>query len=111
MPLHWTSSRDFWHAVAAGLVLLLLAAGPSQSLGQAVPEDTADVLRLSLPEALERAQTESFPVRTSKAQRRAAMAQKRQSLGVFFPRITATEQGVATTDPVNAHFTTIEEAA
>jgi outer membrane protein TolC len=64
--------------------------------------DTSVVLPLSVDEALARAQDESFPVRSADAERRAAVARKRQSLGVFLPQLTAREQGLFTTDPVNA---------
>ena len=64
--------------------------------------DTSAVLPLSVDEALARAQDESFPVRSADAERRAAVARKRQSLGVFLPQLTAREQGLFTTDPVNA---------
>ena len=64
--------------------------------------DTSAVLPLSVDEALARAQNESFPVRSADAERRAAVARKRQSLGVFLPQLTAREQGLFTTDPVNA---------
>ena len=57
---------------------------------------------LSLDEAVTRAQENSFPVRSAAAQEDAVRAQKRQSLAVFFPRLTAKEQFTATTDPVNA---------
>jgi outer membrane protein TolC len=102
MPLDWTSYPDSWRAVAAGLALALLVVSPWTAHAQALTADTTDVLPLSLSEALEQARTESFPVRTAAAKRQGATAQKRRSLGVFLPRITAQEQGFATTDPVNA---------
>lgn len=82
-----------------GLAGLLLAA-PAKA--QEARRDTSRVVRLSIEDAIEQARTESFPVRSADAERAAATARKRQSLGVFLPRITASEQGLATTDPVNA---------
>lgn len=67
-----------------------------------VQKDTSTVLRLSVDEALSRARDNSFPVRSANANRRSARARKRQSLGVFLPRVTATERALSTTDPVNA---------
>ncbi len=84
------------------LVLSLLLLVPMGAHAQGLPPDTTAVLRLSIGDALERAQTESFPVRSSEAAQRVAKAQKRQSLGLFLPQLTAKEQGLATTDPVNA---------
>jgi len=67
------------------------------------------VLSLSVEEALKRARTNSFPARTADAEDRAATARKRQSLGAFLPRITATEQGLSTTDPVAAFGSTLRQ--
>jgi outer membrane protein TolC len=53
-------------------------------------------------EALSRARSGSFSVRSSEAAQRVARARKRQSLGVFLPQLTLSEQGFASTDPVNA---------
>ena len=95
------------HTVRGRLVLGLAVLGgfwASAMPGTAQPlrSDTATVLSLSVDEAVERARAQSFPTRTADAEQRAATARKRQSLGVFLPRITASEQGVSTTDPVNA---------
>ncbi|WP_232798089.1 TolC family protein [Salinibacter altiplanensis] len=84
-----------------GLIAVLPMRGTAQP-ASIVNDDTSAVLSLSLDETLARAQKESFPVRSADADRRAATARKRQSLGVFLPRITAREQGLYTTDPVNA---------
>ena len=73
------------------------------------PGDTSAVLPLSVNEALARAQAESFPVRSADAERRAAVARKRQSLGVFLPQLTARERGLFTTDPVNAFGSTLRQ--
>lgn len=75
------------------------------AMAQPAPEAArapADTLRLSLDEAVERAQSESFRVRDAEAQERSARAQKRQSLAVFLPQITAAEDAATTTDPLNA---------
>jgi outer membrane protein TolC len=88
--------------VVAALLFGLLWAAPSMGQAQGIPQDTASVLELSVEEALEQARSNSFPTRTADAEQDAATARKRQSLGVFLPRITATERGLATTDPVNA---------
>jgi outer membrane protein TolC len=79
-----------------GLVGLAPPTADAQTL------EDASVLSLSLEEALKEARSNSFSSRTADAEQRAATARKRQSLGVFLPRITATERGLATTDPVNA---------
>lgn len=80
-------------------VLVFLALGAVQTASaQAMP----DTLRLSLGEALAQAQDESFPIRTAETRQRAARAQKRQSLAVFLPQITAAEEAATTTDPLNA---------
>ena len=74
-------------------------------MAQPAPEAArapADTLRLSLDEAVERARSESFRVRNAEAQERSARAQKRQSLAVFLPQITAAEDAATTTDPLNA---------
>ncbi|MFO8099880.1 MAG: TolC family protein [Salinibacter sp.] len=89
--------------LVVGLVVLVgLVAPAAPGRAQPLPTDTATVLSLSAAEAVERARARSFPTRTADTDRDAATARKRQSLGVFLPRITASEQGVATTDPVNA---------
>jgi outer membrane protein TolC len=88
--------------VVAALLFGLLGAAPSMGQTQGIPQDTASVLELSVEKALEQARSNSFPTRTADAEQDAATARKRQSLGVFLPRITATERGLATTDPVNA---------
>jgi outer membrane protein TolC len=88
--------------VVAALLFGLLWAAPSMGQAQGIPQDTASVLELSVDEALARAREQSFAGRSADANRRAAVARKRQSLGVFLPRITATERGIATTDPVSA---------
>ncbi|ABC45102.1 outer membrane efflux family protein, putative [Salinibacter ruber DSM 13855] len=84
-----------------GIIALLPVRGAAQPAA-VVDDDTSATLSLSLDETLARAQEESFPARSAEATRRAATARKRQSLGVFLPRITAREQGLFTTDPVNA---------
>ena len=84
---------------AHGLAALLLAL---LWLGMAPPAQAQDPLALSLEEAVARAQENSFPVRDARAQEAAVRAQKRQSLAVFLPRLTATEQFTTTTDPLNA---------
>lgn len=91
------------------LCLGLLWVGPSGVQAQDLPRDPASVLELSVEEALDRAREQSFPVRSASAERRAAEARKRQSLGVFLPRITASEQGLATTDPVNAFGSKLQQ--
>ncbi len=83
-------------------MLLLPAVIPTATQAQGLSPDTTRTLRLSVDEALSEARTQSFPTRSADAQRRAAVARKRQSLGVFLPQITAREQGLFTTDPVNA---------
>ena len=84
------------------LVFVLIGTVPRAAPAQDVVSGDASVLSLSVDEAVERARTHGVPVRTAEAEQRAATARKRQSLSVFLPRITASEQGLATTDPVNA---------
>ncbi len=91
-----------------GLIAVLPMRGTAQP-ASIVNDDTSAVLSLSLDETLARAQKESFPVRSADADRRAATARKRQSLGVFLPRITAREQGLYTTDPVNAFGSKLQQ--
>lgn len=94
---------DTFLRVAAGLSLLSLLWGAgTPGAAQLLQSDTSGVLSLSVEEAVERARANSFPARTADSERRAATARKRQSLGVFLPHLTVSEQGVATTDPVNA---------
>ncbi len=89
--------------LVVGLVLLVGVWGAATSgRAQSVRSDSATVRALSVEEAVEEARAHSFPTRRADAEQRAATARKRQSLGVFLPRITASEQGLATTDPVNA---------
>ena len=96
------------HLVAWILVFGLFGAVPI--LGQAqAPDDNAQSLRLSVDEALSRARNESFSVRSAEASHRAARARKRQSLGVFLPQVTLSEQGFASTDPVNAFGFTLQQ--
>ena len=84
-------------ALKTGAVLLLVLGWLGVASAQA-----QNTLPLSLDEAVARAQENSFPVRDARAQEAAVRAQKRQSLAVFLPRLTATEQFTTTTDPVNA---------
>ena len=95
--------------VVMGLLLLGLVGAALPAHAQSEDPDTTDVLSLSLEDALERARTESFPVRRAATQREAAEARRRQSLGVFLPRVTARERGTATTDPVNAFGFTLKQ--
>lgn len=89
--------------MSTALLILTLGLGSLPvSQAQGVPHDTSTVVRLSVDEALSRARENSFPIRSANADRRIARSQKRQSLGVFLPRITATERALSTTDPVNA---------
>ena len=91
------------------LCLGLLWVVPSGVQAQGLPQNPAGVLELSVEEALDRAREQSFPVRSAQAERRAATARKRQSLGVFLPRITASEHGLATTDPINAFGSKLQQ--
>jgi len=84
------------------LFLALGLVGMAPPTAHAQRSDDPSVLSLSVEEALAQARSNSFSTRTADAERRAATARKRQSLGVFLPRITATERGLATTDPVAA---------
>lgn len=84
------------------LALGLLGAASRAAQAQEAPIDEASALPLSIEEALEQARSNSFSTRTADAEQRAATARRRQSLGVFLPRLTATERGLATTDPVGA---------
>jgi outer membrane protein TolC len=85
----------------AGLVAgTLLVAAPTASAQPGL--GTADTLRLTLDETVDRARTESFPVQSAEAEARAARARKRQSLAAFLPKVEASEQFVATTDPLQA---------
>ena len=95
--------------VVMGLLLIGLVGAALPAHAQSGGPDTTDVLSLSLEDALERARTESFPVRRAATQREAAEARRRQSLGVFLPRVTARERGTATTDPVNAFGLTLKQ--
>ena len=107
------SLTTFWLGVF-GAVLLLLGgwgAGPRTVQAQEAADAAPPVLSLSVDEALEQARSNSFPTRTAQARRDAATARKRQSLGVFLPRITATERGIATTDPVNAFGSKLRQEA
>ena len=88
--------------LVGALALLLAATFSVPTQAQNLGPDTTRTLRLSIQNALSEARTKSFPARSADAQRRAATARKRQSLGVFLPQITAREQGLFTTDPVNA---------
>jgi outer membrane protein TolC len=99
------------HKAFAVVALLfgLLWAVPSAVQAQGIPRDTTSVLELSVDQALARAREQSFPVRSADADRRAAKARKRQSLGVFLPQITASEQGLATTDPINAFGSKLQQ--
>ena len=69
--------------------------------GGSVALDTTRTLRLSLTEAIATARKQSFPVRSADAESRRVRARKRQTLGVFLPRLTASEEGATTTDPLN----------
>jgi len=80
------------------MVIEIPAAAQTSASMPTVPEP----LSLSLSDALSRAQSQSFAVRSAQAQERSARAEKRQSLAVFFPRLTAAEKFGTTTDPVNA---------
>jgi outer membrane protein TolC len=84
------------------VVLGMVWGAPLVAPAQVPTDDRPAVLQLSVDEALRRAREESYPVRSSEAQTRAAEARKRQSLGVFLPQVTLSETGMATTDPVNA---------
>jgi outer membrane protein TolC len=86
-PLAWI--------VALGLLGALAVPGKAQPSGDGP-------LRLSVEEALSRAQEESFAARASEADERVARARRRRSLGVFLPHLTLSEQALASTDPVNA---------
>lgn len=77
--------------------VLVLAGGSGAVLAQEAPERA-----LSLEDALRRAQAYNFQVQTAAAEARAARAGQRQTLATFLPRITVSEEGTATTDPVNA---------
>jgi len=94
---HWKPLLAAW-IVVVGLGGALPAAAQAPSEPGPAPAE----LRLSVDEALDRARSESFSVRSSEAAQRAARARKRQSLGVFLPQLTLSEQGFASTDPVNA---------
>ncbi|WP_022836295.1 TolC family protein [Salisaeta longa] len=83
-------------------MLVCISAPVATAQPFAPTSDTSEPLSLSLSDALSRAQSESFAVRSARAQEQAARAQKRQSLAVFLPRLTAAEQFGTTTDPVNA---------
>jgi outer membrane protein TolC len=102
---------SFLHAAGAVLLGLVFAAGGDASAvrAQPLPSDTSRTVRLSVEEALRRARTESFPVRRADAEVDAATARRRQTLGLFLPQITASERGVATTDPVNAFGLTLKQ--
>jgi outer membrane protein TolC len=94
----------FWAAVL-GVLAAAAPASTAPASAQPAPDAptrSADTLRLSLNEALERARSESFSVRNAQSQERAARAQKRQSLAVFLPQVTAAEDAATTTDPLNA---------
>ena len=93
-----------WKSLFAGWIVLVGVAGllPNAAQGQTNPAPTSTVIHLSVDEALDRARNENFSVRSSEAAQRAARARKRQSLGVFLPQLTLSEQGFASTDPVNA---------
>jgi outer membrane protein TolC len=94
---HWT------HVLSVlGLALVLVGTIPRAAPAQDTASDAPAELSLSVDEAVDRARAHSFPTRAAEAEQRAATARKRQSLGVFLPRITASEQGLSTTDPVNA---------
>jgi len=91
------------------LCLGLLWVVPSGVQAQGLPPNPASVLELSVEEAVDRVREQSFPVRSADAERRAATARKRQSLGVFLPRITASEHGLATADPINAFGSKLQQ--
>ena len=93
-----------WKSLFAGWIVLIGVAGvlPNAAQGQTNPAPTSTVIHLSVDEAIDRARNENFSVRSSEAAQRAARARKRQSLGVFLPQLTLSEQGFASTDPVNA---------
>jgi outer membrane protein TolC len=109
-PVHEPGIRGF--VLAAALVALIFAGSPMAAFAQMPrqqmpqqiegPATQTDTVRMSLDDALQRARSESFPVRDAEARQRAARAQKRQSLGVFLPRLTAAEEAATTTDPLNA---------
>lgn len=88
--------------VLVGVLAFVLSTVPLRASAQESEPDAPPILRLSIDEALEKARTESFSVRSAEANRRGAAARKRQSLGVFLPHVTVSEQGLSTTDPVNA---------
>ena len=100
------SQTSFLLRFSGGLLIvwLLMAAGapPAAAQSSASMPDASEPLSLSLSDALSRAQSQSFAIRSARAQEQSARAQKRQSLAVFFPRLTATEAFGTTTDPVNA---------
>lgn len=67
-----------------------------------IAQDTSAVLHLSEEDAVRRARDGSFPVRRAASETERMRAQKRQTLGVFLPQLTASEEATRTTDPVNA---------
>ncbi len=98
----WRWIRGVFGALVGGTLLTGLLLPPSAASAQSVAPDTTRTLELSLNEAVTTALDESFPVRSAEAEAKRARARKRQTLGVFLPRITASEEVAATTDPVNA---------
>lgn len=68
-------------------------------------------LRLSIAEALDRAREQNFQIRSAAADADAARAGKRQTLATFLPQLTVSEQGTATTDPVNAFSFKLKQEA
>lgn len=76
------------------LALLLMISGVAEA-------QTPPSLRLSLEDALARAREQNFRIRTAAAEHEMARAGQHQTRAVFLPRLTVSEQGVTTNDPLS----------
>ena len=86
----------FLRSLFVAAVLLALSSAAFAQAPSSAP------LRLSIDDALDRAREQNFQIRSAAAEAEAARAGKRQTLATFLPQLTVSEQGTATTDPVNA---------
>jgi len=83
-----------YKAVLWLLLLLILSAGTQTAVAQE--------RRLSLDDALSRAQNNGFAIRTAEAAREAARADAHRARAAFLPQISVSENATATNDPLNA---------
>ena len=61
----------------------------------------SNTIKLSVDEAVERAQEQNYQVRTAEAESDGARAGARQTLATFLPQVSVSETATTTTDPLN----------